>query len=339
MACLPNTDPPIDTVPVLEFVARRARRARGAKVYAHACATRGAAGAALSEMGLLAEAGAVAFTDGDRAVADPLVMHRVLSYAAGFDLLVLQHPEEPRIAAGGAMNAGELATRLGLPGIPAQAEVMLIERDLRLLELTGGRYHAAHISTAAAVDAIRTARRRGLAVSCDTAPAYFALTEMDVGDYRTFAKLSPPLRGESDRRAIAEGLADGTIDVIASDHVPHDQESKRQPFVQAEPGIVGLETLLPLALELYHQKRLPLLDLLGRLTVRPAELLRVPGGRLDKGAPADLLLFDPDAPWRIDTGAFRGKSKNAPYDGRPVAGQVLRTLVDGRTVFDRAKAD
>jgi len=334
MVCLPNTDPPIDTVAVLEFVARRAREARGVKVYAYACATRGAEGKALTEMGLLAEAGAIAFTDGDRAIADPLVMQRALTYAAGFDLLVVQHPEEPRIAAGGAMNAGELATRLGLSGIPPQAEVMLIERDLRLLEISGGRYHAAHVSTAAAIDAIRAARRRGLNVTCDAAPPHFALTEMDVGDYRTFAKLSPPLRGEADRRAVVDGLADGTIDVIASDHVPHDQESKRRPFAQAEPGIVGLETLLPLSLELHHQERLSLLDLLARLTVRPAELLRLPGGRLGRGAAADLVLFDPDAPWQVDTEGFHGKSKNAPYDGRPVAGRVLRTVVDGRTVFE-----
>ena len=210
---------------------------------------------------------------------------------------------------------------------------MSIERDLRLLELSGGRYHVAHVSTAAAIDAIRAARKRGLNVTCDSAPPHFTLTETDVGDYRTFAKLSPPLRGEADRRAVVEGLADGTIDVIASDHVPHDQESKRQPFAQADPGIVGLETLLPLALELHHQDRLSLLDLLAKLTRRPAELLRLPAGTLAKGAAADLVLFDPEVPWRIDTSAFRGKSKNAPYDGRPVAGRVLRTVVDGRTVF------
>ncbi|NNG02581.1 MAG: dihydroorotase [Inquilinus sp.] len=333
LAYLPNTDPPIDTVAVLEFVVHRARKARGVKVFPYGCATRGAAGTAMTEMGLLAEAGAVAVTDGNRAIGDPLVMYRVLSYAAGFDLLVVQHPEEPRLADGGAMNAGETATRLGLVGIPAQAEVMIVERDLRLLELTGGRYHVAHISTAAAIDAVRQAKRRGLAVSCDTAPPYFALTEADVGDYRTFAKLSPPLRDEADRRAVVDGLADGTIDVIASDHLPHDQEAKRQPFAQAEPGIVGLETLLPLALELHHQGRIGLLDLLARLTQRPAELLRLPLGRLAVGGAADLVLFDLDTPGRIAVDGFHGKSKNSPFDGRPIAGRVLRTLVDGRTVF------
>ncbi|MEE8270971.1 MAG: dihydroorotase [Alphaproteobacteria bacterium] len=336
LACLPNTDPPLDTGAGLEFIARRAREAKGVKIFAYACATRGAEGRDLAEMGLLAEAGAVAVSDGHRAIADTLVMHRALSYAAGFDLLVVQHPEEPRLADGGAMNAGQTATRLGLPGIPPQAEAMMIERDVRLLELSGARYHAAHLSTAAAVEAVRAAKRRGLTVTCDTAPPYFALTEVDVGDYRTFAKLSPPLRGEMDRRAVVAGLADGTIDVIASDHVPHDQDSKRLPFELAEPGIVGLETLLPLALELYHNGRIGLLDLLAKLTVTPADLLRVPAGRLATGGPADLVLFDLDAPWKIAVDRFRGKSKNSPFDGRPVAGHVLRTVVDGRTVFKRS---
>ena len=335
LACLPDTDPPIDSVAGLEFIARRAREMKRVKIFAYACVTRGAAGKALSEMGLLAEDGAVAFTDGGRAVADSLVMYRALSYAATFGLLIVQHPEEPRLASEGVMNAGELATRLGLPGIPRQAEVMMIERDLRLVELTGARYHVAHVSTADAVDVIRQAKRRGLAVTCDTAPPYFALTEVDVGDYRTFAKLSPPLRGEMDRRAIVAGIADGTIDAIASDHTPQDQDAKRLPFELAEPGIVGLETLLPLALELYHNGQIALLDLLAKLTCRPADLLGLPLGRLAKGAPADLVLFDPDALGIIDVDALRSKSKNAPFDRRPVMGRVLRTVVDGRPVYVR----
>ncbi|HET8726217.1 MAG TPA: dihydroorotase [Alphaproteobacteria bacterium] len=334
LACLPNTDPPIDSEAGIEFVARRAREAKLGKIYPYACVTRGAAGKDLAEMGLLAEAGAVAFTDGDRAVADTLVMRRALSYASAFGLLVIQHPEDPRLAEGGVMNAGEVATRLGLASIPPQAEVMMIERDLRLVELTGARYHAAHVTTAAAVDAIRQAKARGLPVTCDTAPPYFALTEVDVGDYRTFARLSPPLRSELDRRAVVEAIADGTIDVIASDHMPHDQDSKRQPFAQAEPGIVGLETLLPLALELYHQERLDLLGLLAKLTVKPANLLGIGAGRIARGAAADLVQFDPDTPWRIDVDAFRGKSRNSPFDKRPVMGRVTRTVVDGRTVYE-----
>ena len=332
MVTLPNTSPVIDEVAVVEFVARRAREVKLVKIYCYAAVTQGLAGERMTEMGLLAEAGAVGFTDGARAVADAMVLRRALSYASTFGLLILQHPEEPGLADGGAMNEGELASRLGLPGIPAVAEVIMVERDLRLVELTGGRYHAAHLSTAAAIEAVRRAKARGLKVSADTAPHYFALNETAVGDYRTFAKVSPPLRGEADRRAVAEGLADGTIDAVASDHVPQDQDSKRLPFAQAEFGIVGLETLLPLTLELVHNGGLGLIDCLGLMTHRPAGLLALPGGRLEKGAPADLVLFDPDRPRRIDEASFRSKCKNTPFDGRPVQGMVLRTVVDGRTV-------
>ena len=333
MVCLPNTDPVIDDVAVLEFIARRAREVRLVKVFAYGAVTRGLKGESLTEIGLLSAAGAPAFTDGIRAVADAAVLRRALSYARTFDALIVQHPEEPSLAGDGVMNEGETATRLGLAGIPTAAETIMVERDLRLVELTGGRYHAAHLSTAAAIAAVRDAKRRGLAVTCDTAPAYFALNETAVGDYRTFAKLSPPLRGEDDRQAVVAGLADGTIDLIASDHAPHDQDSKRLPFAQAESGIVGLETLLPLTLELHHNDQLPLLDALAKLTCRPADLLGLPLGRLAKAAAADLVLFDLERPWRIDVDAFHSKSKNSPFDGRPVQGRILRTVVDGRTVF------
>jgi dihydroorotase len=333
MAALPNTEPPVDDVSVVEFLARRAREVRLAKIHTYAAATKGLAGRQLTEMGLLAANGAVGFTDGTKALADALVMRRVLSYAASFDLLVLQHPEEPSLAAAGEVNEGETATRLGLAAVPAIAEVIMVERDLRLVELTGSRYHAAHLSTAAAIEAIRRAKRRGLAVTCDTAPPYFALNETAIGDYRTFAKLSPPLRSETDRLAVIEGLRDGTIDAIASDHAPWDQDSKRLPFSSAAYGIVGLETLLPLSLELYHNGHLSLSDVIARLTCHPAAILRLPVGRLSPGAPADLVLFDPDFSWRIRTDEFRSKSKNAPFDGRPVRGRVVRTIVDGRTIF------
>jgi dihydroorotase len=336
MVCLPNTEPVIDDVAGVEFVARRAREVKATKVFCYGAATKGLAGTELTEMGLLAETGAVAFTDGVRAVADARVMQRALSYAKAFDLLLVQHPEEPSLAAGGAMNSGEMSMRLGLRGIPAVAEAMMIDRDLRLVEATGGRYHAAHVSTAAAVDAIRRAKARGLAVTCDTAPPYFTLNETAIGDYRTFAKTSPPLRTEDDREAVIAGLADGTIDAVASDHSPHDQDSKRVPFAQAENGIVGLETLLPLALALYHKGRLPLIDLLRKLTATPADILRLPLGRLAKGAPADLVLFDLDRPGRIDVDAFRSKSKNSPFEDLPVQGQVRRTVVEGRTLFEAA---
>jgi dihydroorotase len=333
MVALPNTDPPVDDVSVVEFIARRAREVKLAKVHTYAAATKGLKGRDLTEMGLLAANGALGFTDGVRAVADALIMRRVLAYARTFDLLVLQHPEEPSLARAGEVNEGEIATRLGLPAITAAAEVIMIERDLRLVEITGARYHVAHVSTAAGIEVIRRAKVQGLPVTCDTAPPYFVLNETAIGDYRTFAKLSPPLRSERDRQAVVEGLRDGTIDAIASDHAPWDQDSKRLPFSSAAYGIVGLETLLPLSLELYHNGHLPLIGVVRRLTSDPARILGLPVGRLAPGAPADLMLFDPDVAWRICTEEFCSKSKNAPFDGRPVRGRVRRTLVDSRTIF------
>ncbi|HLI22140.1 MAG TPA: dihydroorotase [Stellaceae bacterium] len=332
VVALPNTDPVIDELALVEFIARRSRDVGLTRIRTYAAATKGLRGKELTEMGLLAGAGALAFTDGVTAIADAVVMRRALSYATNFDMLIIQHPEEPRLAEGGAMNSGEIATRLGIPGITRVAEVMMIERDLRLVEITGARYHAAHISTGEAVDAIRAAKKRGLNVTCDTAPPYFALNETAVGDYRTFAKVSPPLRSEDDRRAIVAGLRDGTIDAIASDHAPQDQESKRLPFGSAASGIVGLETLLPLALELYHNGSVPLLRVLGALAQRPAEILRLPAGKLEPGLQADFVIFDLDRPWRISVDAFHSKCRNSPFDGRPVQGCVLRTVVAGRVI-------
>src|SRR5436309_7105677 len=309
MVALPNTEPAVDNVSVVEFLARRAREVRLAKLHTYAAATKGMAGRELTEMGLLAANGAVGFTDGVKAIADALVMRRVLAYARSFDQLVIQHPEEPSLAGAGEVTEGEIATRLGLPAITPMAEVIMVERDLHLVELTGARYHIAHVSTAAAIAAIRQAKVLGLPVTCDTAPPYFVLNETAIGDYRTFAKLSPPLRTEADRRAVIEGLRDGTIDAIASDHAPWDQDSKRLPFSSASYGIVGLETLLALSLELYHNRHLDLLALLRLLTVNPAAILRLPVGRLVAGAPADLVLFDPNFCWHICPDEFRSKSK------------------------------
>jgi dihydroorotase len=335
MVALPNTEPPVDDVSVVEFLARRAREAKLTKVHTYAAATKGLAGKELTEMGLLAANGVLGFTDGVKAVANALVMRRVLAYARTFGQLVIQHPEEPSLGGAGEVNEGEIATRLGLAGITPAAEIIMVERDLRLVAITGARYHVAHVSTAAAIEAIRQAKATGLPVTCDTAPPYFTLNETAVGDYRTFAKLSPPLRSETDRQAVVAGLADGAIDAIASDHSPWDQDSKRLPFTSASYGIVGLETLLPLSLELYHNRRLTLIDVLRRLTIAPARILGLGVGRLAAGAPADFVIFDPDAQYRIRTDSFRSKSKNAPFDGRPVQGRVERTVVDGRTIFDR----
>ena len=330
---MPNTDPVIDNVGLIEFVQRRAREAKGVKVYPFAAVTKGLGGKQLTEFGMLAEAGAVAFTDDGLPIADSQVMRRALNYAKTFDLLISQHAEDLSLSGCGCMAEGEVATRLGLDGIPEVSETVVVERDIRLVELTGGRYHVAHISTAEAVDCVRRAKARGLRVTCEAAPHHFSLTDLDVGDYRTFAKMAPPLRSEENRAAIVEGLKDGTIDAIAPDHAPHDQESKRLPMAHAANGIVGLETLLPLSLELYHRGHMTLIDLLRRLTLAPAELLNLPAGRLAKGAPADLVLFDPDMPWKVDTSKFRSMSKNSPFDGRPVQGRALRTVVDGRSLY------
>lgn len=335
MVCLPNTVPVIDDMSVVEFVARRARKLGLTKVYPYAALTKGTKGTELAELGLLAESGAVAFTDGLKAVADAQVMRNALAYASTFDLLVVQHPEEPALARNGVMNMGETATRLGLTGIPPAAEAIMVERDIRLAELAGGRIHFAHLSTAEAVAVVRRAKARGLPVTCDTAPPYFALNEHAVGDYRTFAKLSPPLRSEHDRQAVIEGLKDGTIDAIASDHVPEDEESKRLPFAQAAAGGIGLETLLPITLELVHDGHLTLLQALKLITSAPAALMKLPAGRLAKDWPADLVLFDPERAWRVEGDRLLSKSKNSPFDGRPVQGRAVLTVVDGRTVHDR----
>jgi len=334
MVCLPNTTPVIDNISVLEFVARRARKLGLAKVYPYGAATKGLNGEELAEMGMLAEAGALAFTDGVNAIADAQVMRRALSYASNFGLMIVQHAEEPNLAAGGCMTGGETATRLGLSGIPAEAEVMMVERDIRLARMTGGRLHFAHISTAEAIAVIAKAKAEGLAITCDTAPPYFALNETAIGDYRTFAKLSPPLRAEADREAVIAGLKDGTIDAIASDHAPHDEESKRVPFTQASFGGIGLETLLSVTLELYHNGHLGLLEALELITSSPAGLLGLEAGRLQKGAPADLVLIDPERAWKIDADHMVSISKNTPFDGRPVQGRALMTIVDGRPVFE-----
>lgn len=333
MVCLPNTDPVIDDMSVVEFVARRARLQGLTKVFPYGAVTKGLKGKEIAELGMLAESGAVAFTDGFHPVSNAQVMRRAMMYARTFDLLICQHPEEPSLAVGGVMNAGETATRLGLVGIPRQAEIMMIERDIRLVELTGARLHIAHLSTVEAVEAVRQAKARGLPVTCDTAPPYFALNEVAIGDYRTFAKLSPPLREETDRRAIVDGLIDGTIDCIASDHTPQDEESKRLPFAAAAMGGVGLETLLAVVLELHHNGHLSVLDALKFVTSSPADLLKLRAGKLTQGHPADLVIFDLQRGWKVVADELLSKSKNTPFDGRLMQGAVSRTVIDGRTVF------
>ena len=333
IACMPSTNPPIDDVSLVHFIERRARETSLVKVHPIATVTKERKGEQLAELGLLTEAGAVAFSDGLNTIMNANVLRRALSYGTVFDALIIQHPEDANLSGSGAMNSGEVSTRLGLPGMVAESEAIMAARDIRLAEMTGARLHIAHVTTGETIELVRRAKQRGLRVTCDTAPHYFALNETAVGDYLTFAKVRPPLRRESDRQAVVAGLKDAAIDAVASDHAPHDQDSKRQPFVQAAFGIVGLETMLPLLLELVHNGHLSMLDALAPATCRPADLLKLRAGRLQKGWPADLVLFDPETPWRIDRKAFQSKSKNSPFDGRPVQGRAVRTVVSGRTVF------
>lgn len=329
---MPNTHPVIDDVALVDFIERRARDTGIVHIHPMAALTKGLAGAEMTEIGLLKEAGAVAFTDGDRAVANAQVMRRAMSYAGLFGALIVQHAEVPELATG-VMNDSELASRLGLSGIPAIAETIMIERDLRLLETTGGRYHVAQVSCAASVEIIRRARHNGLNVTCGVSAAHLALNENDIRGYRTFFKVSPPLRSEEDRKALVAGVADGTIDVIVSGHNPQDADAKRHPFAEASFGAIGLETLLPASLALVHDGDVPLTRLLGALTFAPADLLGLQTGRLAAGLPADLVLIDMGMPWVVESARLRSTSKNTPFEDRRVQGRALRTMVGGRTVY------
>ncbi len=332
LAALPDTLPAIDDPALVRLLRARGEETGSLTILPYGAVTTGCRGEELAELGLLLEAGAVAFTDGGRAVRSARMMRLALSYARGFGARIIQHPEDPSLADGGAATEGELATRLGLPGIPAAAEAILVARDIRLAALTGGTVHFAHVSTADALALIRQGKADGIAVTCDTAPPYFDLNETAIGDFRTYAKLSPPLRKEADRLAVVAALADGTIDAIASDHQPRDADDKRQPFAQATPGGAGLATLLGITLAHVHNGELTLMQAIGLLTDRPAALLGVEAGRLTKGAPADLCLFHPERVWQVEAGKLPGKAQNTPFDGRALEGVVLGTWKAGRRV-------
>jgi dihydroorotase len=335
LVCMPDTSPPIDDPAIVDFVLRRARDTAIVNVRPAAALTKGLQGREMTEIGLLGEAGAVAFTDGGRSVANAQVMRRALTYARDLGALVMQHLAEPDLVGEGVMNEGELASRLGLPGIPREAETVMLERDLRLARLTGARYHAAAVSCADAVGLLARAKEAGLPVTAGVSINSLALNENDIGDYRTFCKVSPPLRHEDDRQAVIEALASGVVDAIVSDHNPQDVETKRLPFAEAADGALGLETLLSAGLRLVHSGRLTLLQLLRALSTRPAELLRLPGGRLARGGPADLILIDPDEPYVLDKRDLRSRSKNSPFDEARLQGRVLMTVVAGGIVHDR----
>jgi dihydroorotase len=333
LAALPDTQPAIDDPALVQLLRTRGEETGSLTILPYGAVTRGCRGEELSEIGLLREAGAVAFTDGSRAIGSARLMRLALSYARGFGARIVQHPEEPSLAAGGSATETEQSTRLGLPGIPAAAEAMMVARDIRLAELTGGAVHFSHVSTGEALALIRIAKTAGLAVTCDTAPPYFDLNETSIGDFRTYAKLSPPLRKEHDRKAVIAALADGTIDAIASDHQPRDADDKRQPFALASAGGSGLATLLAITLAHVHNGSLPLPAALDLLTVRPAALLGIQTGRIAKGAIADLCLFDLDRIWKVEAGKLPGKAQNTPFDGRALEGVVLGTWKRGTRVF------
>ena len=332
--CQPATSPVIDDPATVDFVLRRARDTAIVHVHPMAAITKGLEGKEMTEIGLLKAAGAVAFTDGDRSVTNAQVMRRVLTYASDFDALIVHHTEDPDLVGDGVMNEGEFAARLGLLGIPTAAETVMLERDIRLAALSGGRYHAASVTCAESLAVLRRAKDDGLAVTASTSINHITLNENDVGPYRTFLKLSPPLRAEDDRKHLVAALASGLIDIVMSDHNPQDVEVKRLPFAEAVPGAIGLETMLVAGLRLVHSGELELITLLRAMSTRPAELLGLPGGTLKSGTRADVIVVDLDMPWVLDPVELKSKCKNTPFDEAKLTGRVVRTIVAGRTVYE-----
>ncbi|EKF43904.1 dihydroorotase [Nitratireductor indicus C115] len=330
---MPDTNPVIDDVALVEFVLRTARETASINVFPSAAITKGFAGRELCEFGLLKEAGAVMLTEGHKTIASPLTMRRALTYARDLDIVIAHETQDPELASSGVMNEGLFASWLGLAGIPREAEAIPLMRDLMLARLTRGRYHAAKISTAMSAEAMARAKNEGVNVSAGVSINHLALNENDIGDYRTFFRLSPPLRAEEDRLAMVEAIRTGAIDIIISSHDPQDVDTKRLPFAEAEAGAIGLETLLSASLRLYHNGDVPLLRLVECLSTAPARLLGLPGGTLKPGAPADLVLVDLDAPWLVREADIRSLSKNTCFEGARMQGRVLQTMVAGRKVF------
>lgn len=332
VALMPDQSPPLDDPGLVQRAALAAKPALW--VHPLAAATKGLQGQELAEYALMARAGAKAVATGRRWIADSGVMHRVLAYAASLRLTVIAHAEDSGLAGGAVATAGETATLYGLPAASAAAEAMAVARDLMLVEDTGARLHFRQVTTAPALSLIREAKQRGLPVTCGIAPTHLLLSDIAVGDYRTFARLSPPLRSDDDRRACIESLRDGTIDVLCSAHDPRGPEAKRLPFADAEPGASGAETLMTLGLGLVRDGVIDLPRLAALTSRNPARILGVACGSLDGGAPADLAIVDPDRPWRIDGTRFASSAGNTPFDGLPVQGKVVRTLKGGRTIFE-----
>ena len=336
IVCQPDTSPVIDNSATVDFVLRRARDTAIVNIHPMAALTKGMAGKEMTEIGLLKAAGAVAFTDGSASVMNAQVMRRALAYARDFDALIVHYTEDPALVGEGVMNEGEFASRLGLIGVPTAAETVVLERDIRLVALTGGRYHAASVTCRDSLDILRRARDAGLAVTASASINHLTLNENDIGPYRTFLKTAPPLRTEDDRVALVAALASGLIDVAMSDHNPQDVETKRLPFAEAAVGAVGLETMLAAGLRLVHSGELDFKTLFRAMSTRPAELLGLPGGSLRPGAVADVIVVDPDMPWLLDPADLKSQCKNTPFDEARFSGRVTRTIVGGRTVYRMA---
>ena len=330
----PDTTPAIDDPAVVDFVQRRARDTAIVRIHPMAALTKGLKGDEMSEIGLLKAAGAVAFTDGAKSIVNAQVMRRALVYARDFEALIVHHTEDPDLVGEGVMNEGEFAARLGLMGVPNAAETIMLERDLRLVAATDGRYHAASLTCADSLDVLRRAKESGLNVTASASINHLTLNEIDIGPYRTFFKMAPPLRAEDDRKALVAALAEGLIDVIMSDHNPQDVEVKRLPFAEAASGAIGIETMLTAGLRLVHAGEITLTALLKAMSARPAELLGLPGGTLRPGAPADVIVVDPDVPWVLDRDELKSKCRNTPFDEARLQGRATRTIVAGRTVYE-----
>ncbi len=334
---MPDTAPVVDDGALVDFLLRRAKATSKVNVLPAAAITKGLAGQELTEFGLLQEAGAVCLTDGRHSIQSSAMLRTVMSYAANYGMLVVHHLADKSLVGDGVMNEGLFATVLGLKGIPREAETIPLARDLQLAALTGVKYHAAQTSCAASVELIATAKKRNRHVTAGVSINNLALNENDIGRYRTFFKLSTPLRSEDDRQAVIEGLRSGAIDTIHSDHDPQDTEVKRQPFAEASDGAIGLETLLAAALRLVHSGDVDLLTVLRAMTSRPADILGLPSGRIAPGAPADLILFDIDYPWQVSERDIRSRSRNTSFEGARLAGKVMRTIVGGQTVHTHSE--